>query len=63
MIVELDGIFFSPQIGFKKGCRVEMEVVMPRKFTINPGEALAPGSRGMYKPSLINRRENQALLQ
>jgi len=59
MIVEPEGIFFSPQIGFKRGCRVEMEVIMPRKFTINSGEALALGSRGMYRPSLINRRENK----
>jgi len=59
MIIEPDGIFFSPQIGFKRGCKVEMEVTMPRKFTINSGEALALGSRGMYKPSLINRCENK----
>ncbi len=59
MIVEPDGIFFSPQIGFKKGCRVEMEVIMPRKFTINSREALALGSRGVYRPSLIDRRENR----
>ena len=59
MIVEPEGIFFSPQIGFKRGCRVEMEVIMPRKFTINSGEALALGSRGMYRPSLIDRRENR----
>ena len=59
MIVEPEGIFFSPQIGFKRGCRVEVEVIMPGRFKINPGEALALGSRGMYRPSLIDRRENR----
>jgi len=50
MIIEPNGIFYSPQIGFKRGSRFEASVIFPPAFKVNPGEALAIGSAGSYRP-------------
>jgi len=50
MIIEPEGIFYSPQIGFEKG-RLKAEVTFPEGFSVKRGEALALGSRGSYRPS------------
>jgi len=52
MIIEPDGVFYSPQIGFEEG-RVEAEVTLPEGFSIKQGEALALGSAGAYRPSSL----------
>ena len=58
MIIEPNGIFYSPQIGFQKGNRIKMSVVLPREFVLNRKEAIAFGSRNVYYPSSIDREEN-----
>jgi len=50
MIIEPDGIFYSPQIGFKLGSRFEASVRFPPTFKVNLNEALALGNSGSYKP-------------
>lgn len=49
IIIEPDGMFYSPQIGFETGCGFEAAVIFPRSFKANLGEALALG-RGSYRP-------------
>jgi hypothetical protein len=51
MIIEPDGIFYSPQIGFEEGNKLEAKVMFPHGFSINEGEAIAFGSYGSYQPS------------
>jgi hypothetical protein len=51
MIIEPEGIFYSPQIGFEKGNRMEAKVIFPHGFEINADEAIAFGSSGSYGPS------------
>jgi hypothetical protein len=48
MIIEPDGIFYSPQIGFEDGNRFKAEVIFPSGFTTN--EALAFGDTNSYQP-------------
>jgi len=50
MIIEPDGMFYSPQIGFEGGCGFEAAVIFPQSFRANLGEALALG-RGSYGPN------------
>lgn len=50
MIIEPNGIFYSPQIGFKRGSRFEALVIFPSTFRVNLNEALAFGSAGSYGP-------------
>jgi len=50
MIIEPNGIFYSPQIGFKKGSGFEAAVTFPSTFKANLNEALALGSLGSYGP-------------
>ena len=50
MIIEPDGIFYSPQIGFEDGNTFEASVIFPSTFQVNLNEALALGSRGPYGP-------------
>jgi len=58
MIIEPNGIFFSPQIGFEKGNKVEITVLLPKEFTINQDEAMAFGSLSTYRPSLVDQSRN-----
>ena len=58
MIIEPDGIFYSPQIGFQKGNRIKISVVLPKEFVLNRREAIAFGSRNVYYPSSIDREKN-----
>jgi hypothetical protein len=48
MIIEPDGIFYSPQIGFEDGNRFKATVIFPSSFTIN--EAVAFGDTNSYQP-------------
>jgi len=58
MIIEPDGIFFSPQIGFKKGNKAEIIIQMPKAFVIKRDEVAAFGSSSIYSPSSIDRDRN-----
>jgi len=58
MIIEPNGIFFSPQIGFEKGNKVEIVVMLPKEFIINRNEAVAFGSTATYHPSSIDQNKN-----
>jgi len=58
MIIEPKGIFFSPQIGFKKGNRVNIIVTLSKEFIINRNEAVAFGSFSTYRPSFIDQGRN-----
>jgi hypothetical protein len=49
MIIEPDGIFYSPQIGFELGNSLEAVVDLPSGFEVN--DVLAYGSLGSYSPS------------
>jgi hypothetical protein len=49
MIIEPDGIFYSPQIGFESGNSLEATVDLPSGFKVN--DVLAYGSLGSYSPS------------
>jgi hypothetical protein len=49
MIIEPDGIFYSPQIGFELGNSLEAAVDLPSGFEVN--DVLAYGSLGSYSPS------------
>lgn len=60
MIIEPDGIFYSPQIGFEKG-RLKAKVVLPHGFSVKQGEALAFGNRGSYRPSSVGSGSNYVL--
>jgi hypothetical protein len=53
MIIEPNGIFYSPQIGFESGNRLEATVIFPQNFNINRNEALAYGNSTSYSPSSI----------
>ncbi len=44
MIIEPDGIFLSPQIGFEKNNALKAEVIFPSGFNIRSGEVIAFGS-------------------
>ncbi|MEM2479630.1 MAG: hypothetical protein QXM44_02720 [Candidatus Bathyarchaeia archaeon] len=50
MIIEPDGIFYSPQIGFEGGSGFEATVIFPSIFKVNLNEALALGNRNSYPP-------------
>jgi hypothetical protein len=54
MIIEPDGMFYSPQIGFSRGNSFKASVIFPSDFRINRNEALALGSSGSYRPSYLN---------
>jgi len=58
MIIEPNGIFFSPQIGFEKGNKAEIIVALPKDFVINQNEAVAFGSLSTYLPSSIDKDRN-----
>ena len=58
MIIEPKGIFFSPQIGFEKGNRVNIIVTLSKEFIINRNEAVAFGSFSTYRPSFIDQGRN-----
>jgi len=58
MIIEPNGIFFSPQIGFEKGNKAEITVILPKDFIINKDEIIALGSNSTYRPSFIDQNEN-----
>ncbi|HIE19057.1 TPA: hypothetical protein EYP75_04960 [Candidatus Bathyarchaeota archaeon] len=58
MIIEPNGIFFSPQIGFEEGNKAEITVIMPEEFIINQNEAIAFGSNFTYHPSSIDQKGN-----
>ncbi len=70
LIIEPQGIFFSPQIGFKDGSNAGAEVFLPEGYEIVSGHALALGSSS-YPPDSIpsrnharfNLRENLIRLQ
>ncbi len=69
LIVEPRGIFFSPQIGFKKGENGQAEVYLPSGYDIDSDKALALG-RISYRPTSIssnyvrfNLQENLIRLQ
>jgi hypothetical protein len=49
IIIEPDGIFYSPQIGFEKGNSLEATVDFPSGFKVN--DALAFGNLSSYNPS------------
>jgi hypothetical protein len=49
MIIEPDGIFYSPQIGFESGNSLEANVDFPSGFKVN--DALAFGNSDSYNPS------------
>jgi len=53
MIIEPDGIFYSPQIGFEPGNRLDATVIFPQDFEINSNEALIYGNSDSYSPSSI----------
>jgi len=52
MIIEPNGIFYSPQIGFESGNSLEANVDFPSGFKVN--DALAFGNSGSYNPSSTN---------
>ena len=58
MIIEPNGIFFSPQIGFEKGNKLEITALLPEEFTVKRDEAVAFGSAGTYHPNLIDQNRN-----
>lgn len=60
MIIEPEGIFYSPQIGFEKG-RLKAKVVLPEGFSVKQGEALVLGDRGSYRPSSISPSSDSVL--
>jgi hypothetical protein len=51
IIIEPNGIFYSPQIGFESGNNLKAEVMLPHGFSVNSGEALAYGRSGNYQSS------------
>jgi hypothetical protein len=51
MIIEPDGIFYSPQIGFESGNSLEATVDFPSGFKVISNDVLAYGSLGSYSPS------------
>jgi hypothetical protein len=58
MIIEPDGIFYSPQIGFELGNKLETTVIFPSGFRVNEGLAyslLPDGSSNSYSPSSTNQ--------
>jgi hypothetical protein len=54
MIIEPDGIFYSPQIGFKSGNGLKATVIFPSGFRVNANDALAFGNSDSYGPSSIS---------
>jgi len=58
MIIEPNGIFFSPQIGFEKGNKVKITVTLPKEFIINQDEAITFGMFSNYPPTLIDQSRN-----
>jgi len=58
MIIEPNGIFFSPQIGFEKGNKLEITVIFPEEFNVDPKEAVAFGSISTYYPSNVDQSRN-----
>lgn len=54
IIIEPNGMFYSPQIGFSRGSIFKASVIFPSAFRINRNEALALGASGSYGPSYLN---------
>ncbi|MBS7653702.1 MAG: hypothetical protein QXU95_02720 [Candidatus Bathyarchaeia archaeon] len=54
IIIEPNGMFYSPQIGFSRGSILKASVIFPSAFRINRNEALALGASGSYRPSYLN---------
>jgi len=48
IIIEPDGIFYSPQIGFEEQSRGEIEIYLPPSSNINSGEAVIIGRQETY---------------
>ncbi|MEM2936070.1 MAG: hypothetical protein QW231_02715, partial [Candidatus Bathyarchaeia archaeon] len=69
LIIEPQGIFFSPQIGFKEGSSASAEVFLPEGYRIVSRNALALGSSSYLPDSIsqnyarFNLRENLIRLQ
>jgi hypothetical protein len=63
MIIEPKGIFFSPQIGFEKGNKAEISVVLPAEFNLKRDEAVAFGSTSNYRPSSIDLERNMVFFK
>ncbi len=61
MIIEPNGIFFSPQIGIQQGNKLEASVAFPRVFTVDLRQATADGSSGSYRPSSTGSNSNYVL--
>jgi len=54
MIIEPDGIFYSPMIGFdNENSKAEVEVILPSSFNIK-GEEVAASGNSNYQPSYTN---------
>lgn len=53
MIIEPNGIFYSPQIGFEEGNRLQAEIIFPLDFTVNQDEIIA-GGENVYQPTFTN---------
>ncbi len=54
IIIEPNGMFYSPQIGFSRGSIFKASVIFPSAFRINRDEALALGASGSYGPRYLN---------
>lgn len=54
VIIEPNGMFYSPQIGFSRGNIFKAAVIFPSAFSINRNEALALGAGGTYGPRYLN---------
>ncbi|MBS7634820.1 hypothetical protein KEJ34_04915 [Candidatus Bathyarchaeota archaeon] len=54
IIIEPNGMFYSPQIGFSRGSIFKASVIFPSAFRINRNEALALGASGSYGPRYLN---------
>jgi len=70
VIIEPEGIFYSPQIGFEEHSRGEVEICFPQGFSIKKDEAIIIGSREVYsiplkKPNYVRSelRTNLARVQ
>jgi len=63
MIIEPNGLFFSPQIGFEKGNKAEITVILPKTFIINRDEAVALGSTSTYWPTLVDQDKNMLFFE
>lgn len=60
MVIEPNGIFYSPQIGFEKG-KFKAKVMLPDGSSVKRGEALAFGRLGSYRPTSVDSNSNYVL--